>query len=131
MKIWLILGDIISFGQGFQNVLQRFPQRVFSLDMKQKYKETHLKKKLYVCNFFCSQIKLKERYVWTKRESTEAGSSLGELVDQVSPYLPPVFFINNTSSLSPSFMISALFPLKLTLLQESLKFYLSTSTDDQ
>ncbi|KAM4568840.1 small ribosomal subunit protein mS29 [Fundulus diaphanus] len=31
---------------------------------------------------FLSKIKTKERYVWTKRESTEAGSPLGELVDQ-------------------------------------------------
>lgn len=32
-----------------------------------------------------SQIKIKQRYVWTKREFTEEGSLLGELVDQVSP----------------------------------------------
>lgn len=33
---------------------------------------------------FSSQIKTKHRYVWTKRESTNEGSTLGELVDQVS-----------------------------------------------
>lgn len=31
---------------------------------------------------FLSRIKTKHRYVWTKRESTEEGSLLGELVDQ-------------------------------------------------
>lgn len=31
---------------------------------------------------FLSQIKTKHRYVWTKRESTEEGRPLGELVDQ-------------------------------------------------
>lgn len=31
---------------------------------------------------FLSQIKTKQRYVWTKREFTEEGSSLGQLVDQ-------------------------------------------------
>uniref|UniRef100_A0A8P4KBT9 Small ribosomal subunit protein mS29 n=1 Tax=Dicentrarchus labrax TaxID=13489 RepID=A0A8P4KBT9_DICLA len=31
---------------------------------------------------FLSKIKTKQRYVWTKRESTEEGSTLGELVDQ-------------------------------------------------
>lgn len=31
---------------------------------------------------FLSKIKTKHRYVWTKREFTEEGSSLGELVDQ-------------------------------------------------
>lgn len=34
-----------------------------------------------VCRY---QIKTKHRYVWTKRESTEEGSTLRELVDQVS-----------------------------------------------
>lgn len=34
--------------------------------------------------FSLSQIKTKQRYVWTKRESTEEGSLLGQLVDQVS-----------------------------------------------
>lgn len=33
---------------------------------------------------FFPQIKTKQRYVWTKREATEEGSALGELVDQVS-----------------------------------------------
>lgn len=33
---------------------------------------------------FLSQIKTKQRYVWTKREFTEEGRALGELVDQVS-----------------------------------------------
>lgn len=33
-----------------------------------------------VCRY---QIKTKHRYVWTKRESTEEGSTLRELVDQV------------------------------------------------
>lgn len=33
---------------------------------------------------FLSQIKTKQRYMWTKREATEEGSALGELVDQVS-----------------------------------------------
>lgn len=37
---------------------------------------------------FRSQIKTKQRYVWTKRELTEEGRALGELVDQVS--LPTV-----------------------------------------
>lgn len=32
-----------------------------------------------------SQIKTKQRYIWTKREFTEEGATLGELVDQVSP----------------------------------------------
>lgn len=36
---------------------------------------------------FLSQIKIKQRYVWTKREFTEEGSTLGELVDQVSPLM--------------------------------------------
>ncbi|KAM3613646.1 uncharacterized protein V6R79_002878 [Siganus canaliculatus] len=31
---------------------------------------------------FLSKIKTKQRYVWTKREFTEEGSALGELVDQ-------------------------------------------------
>uniref|UniRef100_A0A8C7YPE8 Small ribosomal subunit protein mS29 n=1 Tax=Oryzias sinensis TaxID=183150 RepID=A0A8C7YPE8_9TELE len=31
---------------------------------------------------FLSKIKIKQRYVWTKRESTEEGRPLGELVDQ-------------------------------------------------
>ncbi|KAF3839715.1 hypothetical protein F7725_018432, partial [Dissostichus mawsoni] len=31
---------------------------------------------------FLSKIKTKQRYVWTKRESTEEGSLLGQLVDQ-------------------------------------------------
>ncbi|XP_029360596.1 small ribosomal subunit protein mS29 [Echeneis naucrates] len=31
---------------------------------------------------FLSKIKIKQRYVWTKRESTEEGSLLGQLVDQ-------------------------------------------------
>ncbi|GLD75487.1 28S ribosomal protein S29, mitochondrial, partial [Lates japonicus] len=31
---------------------------------------------------FLSKIKIKQRYVWTKREFTEEGSLLGELVDQ-------------------------------------------------
>lgn len=31
---------------------------------------------------FLSKIKTKQRYVWTKRESTEEGSPLGQLVDQ-------------------------------------------------
>lgn len=34
---------------------------------------------------FLCQIKTKHRYMWTKREFTEEGSLLGELVDQVSP----------------------------------------------
>lgn len=33
---------------------------------------------------FLRQIRTKQRYVWTKREFTEEGSALGELVDQVS-----------------------------------------------
>lgn len=33
---------------------------------------------------FLCQIRTKQRYVWTKREFTEEGSALGELVDQVS-----------------------------------------------
>lgn len=37
-----------------------------------------------LCCFF-SQIKTKQRYIWTKREFTEEGAVLGELVDQVSP----------------------------------------------
>lgn len=33
---------------------------------------------------FTPQIKTTQRYVWTKREFTEEGKPLGELVDQVS-----------------------------------------------
>ncbi|KAG9463058.1 hypothetical protein GDO78_022524 [Eleutherodactylus coqui] len=33
---------------------------------------------------FLSQIRTQQRYVWSKREATEAGSLLGEMVDQVS-----------------------------------------------
>lgn len=42
---------------------------------------------------FFSQIKTKHRYVWTKREFTEQGSALGELVDQVSLFISAVYFI--------------------------------------
>ncbi|XP_019286833.2 28S ribosomal protein S29, mitochondrial isoform X4 [Panthera pardus] len=34
---------------------------------------------------FLSQIKVQEKYVWNKRESTEKGSPLGEVVEQVAP----------------------------------------------
>lgn len=48
---------------------------------------------------FFSQIKTKHRYVWTQRESTEEGSTLGELVDQVCLLAlqmsgPDVFFFS-------------------------------------
>lgn len=36
---------------------------------------------------FLPQIKTTQRYVWTKREFTEEGKPLGELVDQVSLYI--------------------------------------------
>lgn len=44
---------------------------------------------------FTPQIKTTQRYVWTKREFTEEGKLLGELVDQVSLF----FFLHITRSI--------------------------------
>ncbi|XP_032414053.1 small ribosomal subunit protein mS29 [Xiphophorus hellerii] len=54
--------------------LSRFDQPLEATTWLRNFKITN--------EHFLPKIKLKERYVWTKRESTEAGSSLGELVDQ-------------------------------------------------
>ncbi|XP_068616086.1 small ribosomal subunit protein mS29 [Brachionichthys hirsutus] len=52
----------------------RFDQPLQATDWLRNFRVT--------CEPFLSKIQTKHRYVWTKREVTEEGSSLGELVDQ-------------------------------------------------
>ncbi|XP_053743635.1 28S ribosomal protein S29, mitochondrial [Synchiropus splendidus] len=52
----------------------RFDQPLQAAEWLQNFKKTN--------EPFLSKIKIKQRYVWTKREFTEEGSHLGELVDQ-------------------------------------------------
>ncbi|TKS82110.1 28S ribosomal protein S29, mitochondrial [Collichthys lucidus] len=52
----------------------RFDQPLQATEWLRNFKVTN--------EHFLSKIKTKQRYVWTKRESTEEGSALGELVDQ-------------------------------------------------
>ncbi|XP_041797644.1 28S ribosomal protein S29, mitochondrial [Chelmon rostratus] len=52
----------------------RFDQPLQATEWLRNFKTTN--------EHFLSKIKIKQRYVWTKREFTEEGSTLGELVDQ-------------------------------------------------
>ncbi|XP_077455896.1 small ribosomal subunit protein mS29 isoform X1 [Stigmatopora argus] len=52
----------------------RFDQPLQATEWLQNFKITN--------EHFLSKIKTRQRYVWTKREHTEEGRSLGELVDQ-------------------------------------------------
>lgn len=52
----------------------RFDQPLQAIDWLRNFRVTN--------EHFLSKIKTKQRYLWTKREFTEEGSTLGELVDQ-------------------------------------------------
>lgn len=54
---------------------QRFDQPLEASTWLKNFKTTNER--------FLSQIKVQEKYVWNKRESTEKGSPLGEVVEQV------------------------------------------------
>ncbi|XP_036019105.1 small ribosomal subunit protein mS29 isoform X4 [Mus musculus] len=56
---------------------QRFDQPLEASTWLKNFKTTNER--------FLSQIKVQEKYVWNKRESTEKGSPLGEVVEQIAP----------------------------------------------
>ncbi|XP_045902038.1 28S ribosomal protein S29, mitochondrial isoform X2 [Micropterus dolomieu] len=85
MQGWLVL-HIPDAHLWVKNCKELLPSSYNTSRFDQPLQATEWLRNFRITNeHFLSKIKTKQRYVWTKREFTEEGSPLGELVDQVDP----------------------------------------------
>uniref|UniRef100_A0A3Q3W8L3 Small ribosomal subunit protein mS29 n=1 Tax=Mola mola TaxID=94237 RepID=A0A3Q3W8L3_MOLML len=79
---WLVL-HIPDAHLWVKNCKELLPSSYNPSRFDQPFQATEWLRNFRITNeHFLSKIKTKQRYVWTKREFTEQGSALGELVDQ-------------------------------------------------
>lgn len=82
MQGWLVL-HIPDAHVWMKNCKELLPSSYNSSRFDQPLQATEWLRNFRITNErFLSKLKTKQRYVWTKREFTEEGSTLGELVDQ-------------------------------------------------
>lgn len=82
MQGWLVL-HIPDAHLWVKNCKELLPSSYNTSRFDQPLQATEWLRNFRITNeHFLSKIKTKQRYVWTKREFTEEGSPLGELVDQ-------------------------------------------------
>ncbi|KAL0985224.1 hypothetical protein UPYG_G00154290 [Umbra pygmaea] len=78
---WLVL-HIPDAHRWVKNCKELLPSSYHTSRFDQPIEASNWLRNFRITNeHFLSKIKLKQRYVWTKRESTEEGCPLGELVD--------------------------------------------------